>query len=230
MIYDDYADLVTLHRSISSIDFGDSPEDGDKFRLPQFTGGNANLYPDEFSGRHGETIPSAGKKINGNFASLLVFLEKYRVHISDAIGKQSIFIDIDDSELSGVSEGMCVYQNPTSGKYEPYTLDLYKSTGKYMTGVYLKRNAGIPNEPNLEFHRIYTHGYIHNISNESLRPGKTYGLDIIGISTPRPQATSYNYIIRDNIIPVFKAVSTTDGILIANRPIGDDIVYPLNRK
>jgi hypothetical protein len=213
MTYDEYANISLLQQSLTSIDFGDSPEDGDPTILPQFTGGDPQLYPQEFTGRAGESLPSAAAKINGNFATLVPYLTAYRSYISDNIGKRALYYDIPPGELdSNVQSGMCVYQH--NGKYHPYSVSILNSSDTYHAGLYISM---------LNIHRIYTHGYIENVG--TVEPGKTYGLDNNTITVPRPLAVSYNYLNSRDIIPIFRAITTTDCILIPSKII-EGPVYP----
>ena len=214
MGYNSYNDIASLISTLSGIDFGDAPEDGNLAYNPLFTGGNANLFPDEFSGRHGEEIPSAGEKINGNFSILLEFISSYRTFIADTVGKRSLYFDITANQVdSTLQTNQVVYLD--SGTYKPYTININKTRDIYAAGLYIRRG---------NIHRIYTHGYVNDISS-SLVPGKTYGLIGIDESTPKPLVNGYAHIINQDIIPVYRTVSTADGILIPYRPL-EGVTYP----
>lgn len=212
MSYSLYANIENLIQSLSSIDFGDAPEDGNIYTLPNFTGGDATLYPDEFSGRHGEGISSAGRKLNSNFSTIIPFLTAYRSYISDTIGKRSLYYDINSTDLdTSIQSNQVVYIK--EGIYHPYTIDQYSDT--FYSGIYMKRG---------HIHRIYTHGYISDITN-TLTPGKTYGLATSNNSEPEVLATGFNHVISNDIIPIYRAITSSDAIIIPYRPI-DGITYP----
>jgi hypothetical protein len=217
MTYEEYVNLVTLQQSITSIDFGDSPEDGDTTVLPEFTGGNANLFPDEFSGRHGETIKSAAEKINSNFTSLMSFIAGYKSLLEDAIfKKRNIYYNIDSSSVSStLSSGYPAYYSNALSAYAPCTTSIINNDVDVL-GIYIFRD---------DAHRIYTHGYIDSIST-GLSAGYTYGLLNTNDIQLYKLQDSYSYIIEDNIIPIYKAVSDTDAILLPYRPIGNYSAMP----
>lgn len=205
--YNSYNDIASLVNALATIDFGDNPEDGVLTNIPQFTGGDADLFPYEFSGRHGEGIPSAGDKINGNFSKLQEFLSAYRTFIADTVGKRSLYFDISASQIDpSVSSNQLVYI--VNNMYVPYTLKVNKVTNEYAAGLYIKRG---------NIHRIYTHGYVNDI--DTLIPGKTYGIMSNASPTPQPFPNGAAHIVNQDIIPVYRAVSPTDGILLPYRPL-----------
>jgi hypothetical protein len=243
MTYDEYVDLISLRQSIERIDFGDDPEAGDVTVLPKFTGGDATLYPDEFSGRHGETIESAALKINTGLSTLVPFITGFRGLLENSFNKQNLYYPIENNLISPtLSSGMPVYYNSTLSAYNPCTVDIINNDVD-MLGVYLFHD----NE-----HRIYTNGYITGLSGldsnlMTLTAGTTYGLVSAGASQSLfehvtgtydpavqlyPLTDSYSYIINDSIIPIYKAVSKAAAIIIPYRFIDEySITYlPKNNK
>jgi hypothetical protein len=197
----------TLTSSFSAIDFGDLPEDGNPFLQPNFTGGNPVLFPEEHDGRVGESIKTAGYKINNNFTTIVDTITGLYGYVSNLklLTNDKLEYSVSrDSIDSSVGPGMCVYVDG-SGIYKPFTYsDRYDKT---CIGVYMQ--DGI-------LDLIYTNGYASNI-NTTLSAGNTYGL-LSGSNSAIPERVddSYSYICNDAYIPIFRAVNETDGILLSH--------------